>query len=73
MPRAQIDALCLDAAAIALPAFDLVIDDCGWWQKTGIFWLGPAHSPPALLELARQLAAIATRTATLVAGRLCWS
>lgn len=61
VPHDKIDILCLDATAIVLPTFDFTIDDCGWWEKTGIFWLGPTHSPPALLDLSAQLGSLAAR------------
>lgn len=57
----QLDALCVDCDGISLPPFRLTIDTPGWWQKAGIFWLGPASTPPALTTLHDTLARLAVR------------
>ena len=48
---------CLEAAAdeIRCSAFELCIDHVGYWPGPRIFWIGPAHTPPALWSLAGQL------------------
>ncbi|MEH6636564.1 MAG: RNA 2',3'-cyclic phosphodiesterase [Halioglobus sp.] len=45
----------------ALPAFDLTLDELGYWQRQGILWLGPGHSPVELLVLARKMRSLAAR------------
>jgi 2'-5' RNA ligase len=46
-------AACLaeQAAGLRLPAFQLEIDCCDIWPRPRIAWIGPAHTPPALMEL----------------------
>jgi 2'-5' RNA ligase len=41
--------------ALSLPAFELVIDRQGWWRRSGVLWLGPSASPPALNRLVKAL------------------
>lgn len=60
-PRASMAGFLQGAAALAARAesFDLEIARCGWWRKSGIFWLAPTHSPAPLEALAGDLAALA--------------
>ncbi len=46
-------AACLSeqAAGLRLPPFSLEIDHCGVWPRPRIAWIGPAHSPPELMDL----------------------
>jgi 2'-5' RNA ligase len=50
---------CLQAAAdnIRCPAFRLSIEHSGHWSHAGIYWAGPAYTPPALSSLAGELQA----------------
>jgi 2'-5' RNA ligase len=50
---------CLEAAAgnLQLAPFDLTIEQCGYWHRPRIVWLGPVHAPPALWSLAGGLRA----------------
>ena len=57
----QGEALCTDCDSINLPPFSLTIDTPGWWQKAGIFWLGPAITPAALNTLHDTLTRMAMR------------
>lgn len=52
----RLDRLQEIAAAISAPAFDLEIDEAGWWPHNHIVWAGVATSP-ALQQLAAQLLA----------------
>ena len=36
-------------------AFGLTIDRAGWWQRSGILWLGPSAGPTALNRLVKSL------------------
>lgn len=53
---AQARALVRRAEAIRVPAFDLMLDRCGGFERAGVAWLGPASPPSALHELASLLA-----------------
>lgn len=59
LPRELIDATCMAAERVRLPAFDLVLDRAGHFPK-GIGWLGSAQPEGPLVrlwdELRRQLA-----------------
>ena len=43
------------ADTIQARSFTLSIERTGWWRRSGIFWLAPAHAPPALLQLVSRL------------------
>jgi len=48
---------CLEAAAETVTAvpFELTMDCAGHWPQSRILWLGPADTPPALVDLAASL------------------
>ena len=48
---------CVRSAAeqVNAGAFALTIDRAGWWQRTGILWLGPSAGPAALNRLVKSL------------------
>ena len=54
-PPGRRDCMIEAAAAIRCPAFELRLDRFGHFRRARIAWLGPAESPPALIELYRQL------------------
>lgn len=54
LPRLQ-----AGAAAIELPAFDLVLARHGHWRRSKVSWLAPLELPPVLAELQSQLATVA--------------
>ncbi|MFV8820064.1 RNA 2',3'-cyclic phosphodiesterase [Haliea sp. E17] len=62
IPDSRLDALCqdVDAAAekLAPAAFELQLDQVGYWPRPGIYWLGPASWPDSLEHLARKLGGI---------------
>jgi 2'-5' RNA ligase len=41
-------------------AGELLLDRTGYWQKQGIYWLGPSHWPQPLARLATKLRSLAT-------------
>jgi 2'-5' RNA ligase len=44
----------------AVPADQLLLDRTGYWQKQGIYWLGPTTWPQPLTHLAKKLRNLAT-------------
>ncbi len=49
------------AGRISQHAFDLTLDDAGYWPRSGVVWLGPARAPRGLLQLAALLRSQAAR------------
>lgn len=45
-------------AALPLNPFELTLNQYGYWQRARTLWLGLQETPPALAELARDLARI---------------
>lgn len=43
------------ASQLSAAAFGLTIDRAGWWQRSGILWLGPSAGPTALNRLVKSL------------------
>ncbi|GAB4513022.1 MAG: hypothetical protein Tsb0026_17330 [Sulfuricaulis sp.] len=43
------------AAAIRARPFTLMLEQMGFWPKTGILWVGPRQTPPSLLHLVQDL------------------
>jgi 2'-5' RNA ligase len=43
------------AATIRTGSFTLTMEQIGCWQKPGILWVGPRHTPEALSRLVREL------------------
>jgi RNA 2',3'-cyclic 3'-phosphodiesterase len=41
--------------------FQFQLSGSGWWKRSGVLWLAPAHIPEQLYNLADRLAAIAAR------------
>jgi len=69
-PR-QLDLLCAEAERIRADAFDLRLDQCGWFPRPGIFHLCPGDIPASLAELAaatRKAARNAERQSARQAG-----
>jgi len=50
---------CAEAAADSLQgsAFDLAVDELGYWSRRSLLWAGPSETPEALTRLAADLAA----------------
>jgi RNA 2',3'-cyclic 3'-phosphodiesterase len=48
---------CADQAAAAIRAesFTLMLEQMGYWSKSGILWVGPNQTPPPLLQLVQEL------------------
>jgi len=67
--RDQLEALHDSVAAIKLPAFDLDMNTLGFWQKSGIFWLGGSLIPESLDSLVRQLNQHCKQAGVPIAGR----
>lgn len=55
-PAASVPALLEAAARVDGQAFDFCLDHGGWWRRSGICWLAPRTTPPALPALAADLA-----------------
>lgn len=60
----QLDLLCAEAERIRFDAFDLQLDQCGWFARPGIFYISPGEAPAALIDLAA-----AARKASRMAAR----
>jgi 2'-5' RNA ligase len=43
------------AAAIRAESFTLMLEQMGYWSKSGILWVGPNQTPPPLLQLVQEL------------------
>jgi 2'-5' RNA ligase len=43
------------AAAIRAESFTLMLEQMGYWSKSGILWVGPNQTPPSLLQLVQEL------------------
>lgn len=56
--RAEIEMM---AASLSAEPFTLMLDCCGYWPRSGVFWLAPAALPEALRGLQTALAAGAQR------------
>jgi 2'-5' RNA ligase len=50
-PAAQLDALVACADTARTDAFELVLDQAGYWRHNRIGWLGASQTPPQHLEL----------------------
>jgi len=55
--EAQQAGLVAAARGLTVPAFDLRLDRCGWFEGPRVFWLGCSEVPVALATLAGALAA----------------
>jgi len=67
--RQQIEILHDSVSAINLPAFDLDMNTLGFWQKSGIFWLGNSLIPEPLESLVKQLNKHCSQAGVSVASR----
>ena len=49
--------VCAERAATTVRAepFTLLLEQVGYWPKSGILWAGPRQTPPPLLQLVREL------------------
>ena len=56
---AKLESLTSAAAGIQAQAFDVQLDELGFWHKSGIFWLGSSAAPEGIFELARKCRATA--------------
>jgi 2'-5' RNA ligase len=54
-PAAQLDALVACADSVEAEAFDLVLDEAGYWRHNRIGWLGASEAPQQHIELVRSL------------------
>jgi 2'-5' RNA ligase len=54
-PAAQLDALVACADSVETEAFELVLDEAGYWRHNRIGWLGASEAPPQHFELVRAL------------------
>lgn len=50
-PAEQLDALTACVDAVQTNAFELVLDQSGYWRQNRIGWLGASQTPPQHLEL----------------------
>ena len=50
-PAEQLDALVACADAVKTDAFELVLDQAGYWRHNRIGWLGASETPPQHIEL----------------------
>lgn len=50
-PTDQLDVLAACADAVQTEAFELVLDQAGYWRHNRIGWLGASETPPQHLEL----------------------
>ena len=54
-PAAQLDDLIACAASVQSGAFELVLDQAGYWRHNRIGWLGARQTPPQHVELVTAL------------------
>jgi len=54
-PVEQLDALVACADSVQAGAFELVLDQAGYWRHNRIGWLGASETPPQHIELVGQL------------------
>ena len=57
----QLADICDHVDTIQGSAFDLVLDEPGYFAKPRVFWVGPSRVPDALHDLSHQLRHIASR------------
>ncbi|MHB1216511.1 MAG: RNA 2',3'-cyclic phosphodiesterase [Thiobacillus sp.] len=50
-PVDKLDALIACADSVEIEAFDLVLDEAGYWRHNHIGWLGASETPPQHFEL----------------------
>jgi 2'-5' RNA ligase len=54
-PAGQLETLTACADTVQTDAFELVLDQAGYWRHNHIGWLGASESPPQHVELVRAL------------------
>ena len=54
-PAEVVDALIACAGRVRADAFELVLDEAGYWRHKRIGWLGASETPPQHFELVRSL------------------
>ena len=54
-PAEQLDALTACADTVRTDAFELVLDQAGYWRHNRIGWLGTTQTPPQYIELVNTL------------------
>ncbi|MCL5060982.1 MAG: RNA 2',3'-cyclic phosphodiesterase [Candidatus Thermoplasmatota archaeon] len=54
-PADQLDVLAACADTVKTEAFELILDQAGYWRHKRIGWLGASRTPPQHLELASAL------------------
>ncbi|MBI1283036.1 MAG: RNA 2',3'-cyclic phosphodiesterase [Thiobacillus sp.] len=54
-PAEQLGALIACADTLQLEAFELILDQAGYWRHNRIGWLGASQTPPRLAELVTAL------------------
>jgi 2'-5' RNA ligase len=68
-PAAQLDALIACADGVEAEAFELVLDQAGYWRHNRIGWLGASQTPPQHGELVKALNAALQRAGFPVDAR----
>ncbi len=58
-PEDRIAPLIERVTLLAIEPFDLALDHYGYWNRSRTLWMGVRETPPAMMELARELARIA--------------
>ena len=54
-PAEQLDALAACADTVQTDAFELILDQAGYWRHNRIGWFGARQTPPQHLELVKAL------------------
>lgn len=68
-PAAQLDSLVACAGTVRTDAFDLVLDQPGYWRHNRIGWLGASQTPPQHVELVGALNAALQNAGFVVDAR----
>ena len=55
VPSSHYESVFTAARQVCGQAFDLQINQTGYWSKPKVYWIGPTSIPDELLDLARQL------------------
>ena len=67
----QLEPLYLLADEIRCSTFELELNQTGFWNKPGIFWLGASELPQSLLALAKKLKNLTSKMGFSVDKRQC--
>jgi 2'-5' RNA ligase len=68
-PTNQLDVLAACADTVQTDAFELILDQAGYWRHNRIGWLGASETPPQYLELMGALNAALQRAGFAVDAR----